>query len=264
MDSPSKTLELLNRFSAEIQRTVEAPEPDQVHDLRVAIRRLSQALATLQKESAVAAEIRRKLRRIMKQAGAVRDCDIVLKLASKEHASRRFETRIHVRRGEAEQKLLRAITRWAGGTNRWAREIRKAKALDVRESGAIGKSLKKLYKLGAAAEKSDHRLHHLRIAAKKLRYTLELVDTLKPAMETIKTLQSQLGDIHDYQMARVVGAEESLSKRVVARFEKKEQKKIAAFRRFWRDEFAGRKREWRAKLQAAPSRSQVRERQGAA
>jgi CHAD domain-containing protein len=62
--------------------------------------------------------------------------------------------------------------------------------------------------LGRAGRRfSPARLHGVRIATKKLRYALEVVDALEPAgrvkgMQTLRTVQRQLGRLHDVDLLR--------------------------------------------------------------
>lgn len=71
---------LIRRLAFQINRTARRGDPDSVHDLRVAIRRLSQALdvfSTLFPKSA-AWKVDRKIDKLRRLAGQVRDLDITL------------------------------------------------------------------------------------------------------------------------------------------------------------------------------------------
>lgn len=72
----------LDRVAAEIRRAAAGPDADAVHDLRVSIRRLSQALRVF--SGLVPAEPARRLRKrlgaVLEAAGAVRDFDIAQEL----------------------------------------------------------------------------------------------------------------------------------------------------------------------------------------
>ena len=68
----------LNKLVEQAQRCFASPDPDAVHDLRVAIRRFSQALRifkTLLDAKAVK-QMRRALKRVMDAAAVVRDLDV--------------------------------------------------------------------------------------------------------------------------------------------------------------------------------------------
>jgi CHAD domain-containing protein len=68
----------LNKLVEQAERCLASPDPDAVHDLRVAIRRFSQALRifkTLLNAKAVK-QMRRALKRVMDAAAVVRDLDV--------------------------------------------------------------------------------------------------------------------------------------------------------------------------------------------
>ena len=266
MSASPKTRELLDHFASEVRLTIKTPEPDQVHNLRVAIRRLTQALVVVAPESKGAKKTRRELKHLMQLAGNVRDCDINLKLAGKLGASQEFLSRLHRRRAAAERLLNQELQNWdhPGLMSEWKEKLVSATA-SAPAHAAILRAVKRLFKRGTAAEESDKKLHPLRIAAKKLRYTLDLLDHCDQAhLQQIKELQTRLGDINDYETACRIAGEESASKRLIGKLRAKQERKIASFHRYWQKEFSGKKSEWeQVTLQAAPSRSR-RERQGAA
>ncbi len=208
----------------------------------------------------------------MRLAGDVRDCDITRKLAARYKASRKLLTRLDRRRRAAERRLISQLrqTIEEGAPEKWKESL--SGGPNALPDRAILRGVKRLFKRGSAAVDSDEELHSLRIAAKKLRYTLDLLHHGdREHVDRIKNLQRFLGEINDYETARRIAAHESASKRLIGILGEKQEKKIAAFRRYWERLFSGRKREWkraalqiaRPQAQAAPSRS-PRERQGAA
>jgi CHAD domain-containing protein len=75
---------LLAKVTGELERAAETPDADTVHDVRVAIRRVNQALrlfAGLVPHHA-ARHVRRRLKTVLDGASAVRDCDIAMELYS--------------------------------------------------------------------------------------------------------------------------------------------------------------------------------------
>lgn len=70
----------------------------------------------------------------------------------------------------------------------------------------VEECLNEFFTAGAAAANSSDRneLHTLRIAAKKLRYTLELLDPkgAAPLLKKLRTVQGELGDMNDAFVAR--------------------------------------------------------------
>src|SRR6185503_15069163 len=73
---------LLRRLAHRVHQAASAPDPDAVHDLRVAIRRFQQFLRVFRQflPGVTAKKIRRRLRKIMKSAGKVRNRDIAAML----------------------------------------------------------------------------------------------------------------------------------------------------------------------------------------
>ena len=75
--------ERISRAVFQMRRTRHVGDEESVHDLRVSIRRLQQALRLFRKlvDAAAAQRLRRKLRPVLKQAGQVRNRDIALAVA---------------------------------------------------------------------------------------------------------------------------------------------------------------------------------------
>jgi CHAD domain-containing protein len=119
----------------------------------------------------------------------------------------------------------------------------------VEEYFALGREL-------LAGEPPPPELHQLRLASKKLRYTLELFKGcygpgLRERIETLKTLQQMLGEINDTvaaerTIAGVLVAETSESGRAKEFLRKLGAEKAQAFRKHWTDLFdaPGRERWW--------------------
>lgn len=184
----------------------------------------------------------------MRLAGAVRDYDIATKLIAKLKAPVTLRHRLHRRRVQAEGLLMDSLRDWVtrGFTAKW-----RSKLMRDRNAPAVNgllPAVKLLFKRGAKAEHSAPALHKLRIAAKKLRYTMELAPSNTVRLDQIKALQSKLGDINDYETTRRIAVKEGASNRIAVQLEEKEEKKTRQFRRYWKDEFAGKEREWIADL----------------
>ena len=104
----AKTRELLDSAVQAIGRAAESPDPEAVHKMRVAIRRLQQALLVfrdfLRKKGVK--RIRREVKAIMKPAGELRNYDIALGLLKK---SGQDAPEIRARRLAARQILLQVL-----------------------------------------------------------------------------------------------------------------------------------------------------------
>ncbi len=74
---------LLRRFAYQVNRVSRSGGADEIHDLRVAIRRFSQCLRVFAQffPGGKRKRIGKRLRKVMGMAAAVRDCDVALELA---------------------------------------------------------------------------------------------------------------------------------------------------------------------------------------
>ncbi|MGN6367529.1 MAG: CHAD domain-containing protein [Phycisphaerae bacterium] len=206
-------------------------DPDFVHDLRVSLRRLSELaalLATLlDKTSARAVE--QSLKSLRQAAGDLRDLDVTTQHLQKwrmpaplKKAARQLIDREHARRPDLEAALrttatsatlaatlvllARLLEEQSKPDCLPAASARLEKELDKR----IAQRRKKLKKAfaQAARKQSPQSLHEARIAAKKLRYSLEIEKELndkkhKKELKFLKSLQQLLGDHHDTHVIEV-------------------------------------------------------------
>jgi len=105
---------LLTRLAFEVHRVAKQPGPDEIHDLRVSIRRFSQGLSAFE-DFLPAWEIKKvktRLKRMMRLTSQIRDRDVTLEfLASLKHTAhrRRFERE----RAAYERELSEMVRRWS-------------------------------------------------------------------------------------------------------------------------------------------------------
>jgi CHAD domain-containing protein len=84
VDPKDATAAYLEHLAAQIRRAATNPDVDAVHDLRVAVRRATQALRIFQNDlPSGAKKVRRRIREIRERAGAVRDRDVIFALLRK-------------------------------------------------------------------------------------------------------------------------------------------------------------------------------------
>lgn len=201
-----------------------AGEHTGVHQARVATRRLREAvpvLATGLKHSK-AGKARRKIRRLTRALGGVRELDVTMHLVDELMQGARLprnaleEVRGHViaerdRRREVMLQRLEKVD-----TDKLGRRLESvAETLDGSMEDAwrpvlsarIAKRAVRLEEASAHAGQmyAPERLHDVRIAAKKLRYGLELaadsgVKAAAPLVRRIKRVQDLLGRLHDMQV----------------------------------------------------------------
>ena len=111
---------LLRVFARNVRRTATGPTPDTVHDLRVSIRRLSQALRVFDAQFPPN-RVRRRLRGLRQLAGGVRDLDIAIEQANR----RRWKVALDGARSVAASRLqakaerLRKKKSW----DKWSRRL---------------------------------------------------------------------------------------------------------------------------------------------
>ncbi len=180
---------LLRRLAYQVGRTAKSPHENDVHDLRVAIRRFTQALAAF--DSCVPAKeakkIRRRLKKIMALAGDVRDCDMALALLSKSKvAPVALLSSFRKRRKEAERDLTVALKGWmeCHSYSEWRTALENTgrggaryDPIEVTATHNLQPMLREFLSRGKQAIRPKaalEKIHQFRIVAKRLRYTLEL------------------------------------------------------------------------------------------
>jgi CHAD domain-containing protein len=220
---------LLERRSRALNRQLAAAVAGKdagVHQARVASRRLREALPVLTEglHRTKAGKARRKIKKLTEALGTVRELDVTLhlidELAERQGIPRAAlaEVRAEVMEAREERravmlKRLDAVDT-AKLTERLA-SVRKAIAAAVpgvhgwRATLAvrIARRARRLEKAIAEAGQiyAPESLHHVRIAAKKLRYALEIADEsgavpCRDVVRPIKRVQDALGRLHDLQV----------------------------------------------------------------
>jgi CHAD domain-containing protein len=111
-----QTALLLGRLSAAVDRAARDADAASIHDLRVAMRRLSRGLrifAPLYPDASWK-KMRRRIAALLAAAGAVRDCDIALDLVARAGVARRsaMVAQLAAQRRKAGRDLLLEIRRW--------------------------------------------------------------------------------------------------------------------------------------------------------
>jgi CHAD domain-containing protein len=111
---------LLQKFSLEVRKTLRSRrDPDVIHDFRVSIRRLVQAVDIFEPwfVPAQLRPIRQQLKTFAATAGEIRDADIGLEILAKSgaHNVARWNDQLQERRKTSERRLLPALRRWVSG-----------------------------------------------------------------------------------------------------------------------------------------------------
>jgi len=99
---------LLRRTVTELGKTARVRDAESIHELRVSIRRLLQGLKTFAQYLPLEARyrVRDELRPVIKAAGAVRDCDVVLEMLAD---SGMVLDAVQRQRAELQRELLATI-----------------------------------------------------------------------------------------------------------------------------------------------------------
>jgi CHAD domain-containing protein len=222
---------------------LETEDVEAVHKMRVTTRRLQASLDLLEREMKVR-KLKRRLRKWRRALSRVRNYDVFLQLIGKEAAGRRKAHREQfelvkallqerrVRKATKVRKLLEGID-----LDQMALKLGLSTSLSIEapESNETEEQSEELSQTpgtlsvdeskvaGYAAERLDQRLaefqalvaqshpttdpselHELRIAAKRMRYLLEIVSEMgygdaSRALAWLRTLQDRIGDWHDLE-----------------------------------------------------------------
>ncbi len=219
----AKVVRLLPRAAKRPERSV-----DYVHDLRVAARRAAAALRMFAPclPDAEREWMASRLRRIRKSAGPARDLDVIeerlSRIAAAGGATPQLAAvidRVRDKRRRAQKPLLKAYgkarkRRFRARAGDLAQRIEwrgEGPEPDVREwaGAALRPMLDKFVARSSAGLTDLDALHAMRIAEKRVRYSLEAlreaadppVDRVSPILEE---LQERLGEINDHDAARAL------------------------------------------------------------
>jgi CHAD domain-containing protein len=219
-------------FSRDMER-IHKGDVAALHRTRVASRRLRELLPLLGLDREEVSKIARRLRRLTRQLGIVRELDVLM-LTVRELTAKRGYPTIALREVEAAVAAARSSARARLATKlppsklrRLVRRLERAvsQSQSTRErraarGGVIGskhpwlwaldaRSIRRAAKLKSSLDATGalylpEQLHQVRIALKKLRYTEELRAEARgrrnPDVATLKAAQDLLGRLHDREV----------------------------------------------------------------
>jgi CHAD domain-containing protein len=202
-----------------------------VHQARVATRRLREVvpIVTIGHEGKKSARLTRRLRKLTRALGPVRELDVALKLFGDHEGRRRspgivaLRTHLRKERDAAFERLERAFDGPRAG--RLLARLGKLEArlegepdsasnteLERARRALAGSAIERARQLGDAIAAAGaifivERVHEVRIAAKRLRYALELAGELRlvatgAVVNRLRGIQEVLGDLHDLDVLR--------------------------------------------------------------
>ena len=105
---------LLTRLAFQVHRAAKQPGPDEIHDLRVGIRRFSQGLDVFRDffPPWEVEKVTKRLKRMMKLTSQIRDRDITLEfLSDVKHTTHR--RRFELERATYEREFSEMVRRWS-------------------------------------------------------------------------------------------------------------------------------------------------------
>ena len=225
--APRVTTLLLQRLARALKRHLPkaaAGDDQGVHQARVTSRRLREAVPVLATglKGSKAGKARRKIRRLTRALGTVRELDVTIQLldelARSPQVSRAavedVRTRVMKERENRRKLMLDRLKRVnVDKLDRRLSSVGTALAEATAEpwrKALASRLMSRSRRLTAAIDEAGHmyapdRLHAVRISAKKLRYGLELaadsgLRQAAPHVRTIQRAQDMLGKLHDLQV----------------------------------------------------------------
>jgi CHAD domain-containing protein len=272
--------ELLRKATARLDReiglTIEDPGEDPVHDMRVAIRRLSQALRMFAAlfPPREARAMRQAMKPALAAAAVARDLDVGMELLRKEdlpaaHPLLAKMAAERLRAGLAltgQLYLLRAQDlplSWMPRYDALRLSGEDAALLARVELPPLAADFFKAGRKTVLKADSSTRLHEFRLTAKRFRYTLELSrDFFGPVygekLERVRELQSLLGKRQDYAvLAERLAPFAPIDDALQAALKASETRGLRCeeeFRRYWVETFdaAGEELKWQRYLMRRP------------
>jgi CHAD domain-containing protein len=109
-----QTNRLLTTLAYQVHRAAKKPGPDEIHDLRVSVRRFSQGLELFRDffPKWEVKKIRRMLKRVMSVTSAIRDRDITLEFLA-EAGQTRHRPRLEKERLAYQRQFSEMLRRWS-------------------------------------------------------------------------------------------------------------------------------------------------------
>ena len=203
-----KFKKIIDKFSQILQDYIKNPSDENIHDIRVAIRRLETAYQVLPKSARKSEKMRNYVRQaklLFKLNAKIRDFDIIYAKIESKYQDKTYELAISLKKSRIEELQ---------NANELALKIQDTSVpkipSDIKKSRLNKRYLKVLDRIeldiqkntiiALADEKRIEELHMLRKDFKKLRYSLELISSKERTAQVLKNLkdiQDVLGYIHD-------------------------------------------------------------------
>ena len=193
---------------------------ENVHQVRVAARRADAALDVFDElcPSGRRAKWKRRLRKIRRTAGELRDLDVLLARKDSRRVSAGIVGQLENQRRDRQPLIEKLAKRWRkrkfnrkarrfARDMRWREEESEPTILEAAR-GSLRPACDRFLAAAAAQPSDTESLHRLRIRGKELRYAMEIFAAALPAFfrdelyPVVETLQEHLGRINDHATAR--------------------------------------------------------------
>jgi CHAD domain-containing protein len=222
----------LNAFAREVACVYET-DVEPLHRMRVASRRLREVLPVLGLDAGITRTLVRRLKKVTKQLGGIRELDVLmLTIRELGRDARYSSTALELLGGAVEEarvgargrlrtklpaaKLQRLVCRLERAVDRNARDVKRSHARSTHrlEPGWVwaldARATRRACRLRSTIETAGTmylpvRLHDVRVALKKFRYSLELMSEVRrqraaSQIAALKMAQDLLGRLHDLEM----------------------------------------------------------------
>lgn len=261
---------LLSRLNQEMELLEKEQDAGRIHDVRVSMRRLKQALRALCPlfPGSAYKEARMRLKRMMGLSSEVRNRDIALELCEAAGVPAEAPPCLMLRRQreEALGRLLAEARKWKkkglplawrerlkpekDGKGRWRAEAPAGENARERLT-AEAKQFFRAGKKAARKRTGARELHRFRLRAKHFRYLLEVFRPvygrrMDGHLRKLREVQAVLGEANDCAVTgELLSGSKGGVRELFVYLEKQRRKRLAEFRELWAESFGeGREEAW--------------------
>jgi len=200
---------ILKKFIGKLDDYIEDPNEENIHDIRIAIRRLESAQRILPKKNRKKQDIQdyiAKAKMLFKINTQIRDFDIISEKL-KRYGTSKYSELIDPLKNKREIELKQAHGLAIKLKNKPLPKLKKKDIIESKLNRRFQKVFTKLLEeieqnipVVISDEKKIEELHKLRKDFKKLRYSIELTSNKiisSTSVKSLKKIQDSLGEIHD-------------------------------------------------------------------
>lgn len=201
----------IRRVNKRLQRYIEEPNDDNIHDIRTAIRRLEASFGLLPKKirkKKAADKYMTSMKDLFRINSDVRDLDVIHGRLGKYNSKNEWSKLQEQLKNERGRKLTKAHAMALSINKQQIPNViadnHSASKFRKRFDNRIRKFVNRINERmpNVVREYQAEELHQVRKDCKKLRYLLELTDKkkMKNVLKSLKSIQDMLGAIHDNEI----------------------------------------------------------------